>query len=286
MKEKQILSEKDKNSIVYSLPDPASTSVVRFAQGIRLFFGAGGFLLRNPRNLLLIILPLALNLFIFVVLIAWGFGAFAHTLDAYLKGHSGWYWSTITITAKILFWPIILLVVYFIFTPVALLIASPFNDYLAERVERACGFSISESTGSPLRRIVTEISFVIFSEGKRLIFCGFIFLILFCLNFIPIIGNAVYLVLGTYWAVRCMAFEFISYASDRRRLTFGDKWHLLRRNWALSVGFGAVATLLFLIPFLNVLVVPICAVGGTFLFGIMQSGGEKPAGQRANQSGF
>lgn len=214
-------------------------------------------------------IPLIINLVIFIGLISWGFSEFAQTLEAWLEGHQAWYWTALQWTARIFFWLVILVVVYFIFTPVSLLIAAPFNDYLAEQVERTYGFQIDDQR-SIIKAVVIEALYSIYSTAKTLaLFCA-VFLALLPLNFIPVAGSLVYGVAAFTWAMWCSALEFTGYAADRRHIRFRDRWQLLRHHAAAALGFGLVTVLLLMIPFLNVLIVPVSAVGGTMLFGKMK----------------
>lgn len=237
---------------------------------MRLPFEGLVYLGRRPRLWLLVSIPLLINVFVFVVLIGWGFSEFAESLHGWLEGFQGWYWAALLWLAKILFGVIVLVVVYFIFTPVALLIASPFNDRLAENVEKTYGFAIQEQRPF-LRTAFAEAGYAIVSEVKKLAVAFGVLLALILLNFLPIVGSLVYAVAAFLWSCWCAGLEFTGYAMDRRHFGLGRKWALLRRYPAPAFGFGTMTVLLLMIPFLNVLVVPVSAVGGTMLFGMIQS---------------
>jgi len=254
----------------FRLPPRARGGLASFAQGASLPVLAARFLAERPRLWLLCAIPLAINVLIFLVLLTWGYHAFAHALAVWLAGLTAWYWTLVVWLVKILFWFVTLLLVYFIFTPVALLVSSPFNDRLAELTERACGLTLPGDRSSLPRRLLRDTLYVIGAECTRLAFCGLVFVLLLCLNLVPVIGSIAYVGCSFYWACVSLSLEFSSYAADRRRLAWGRKWDLLRRNRALTLGFGAVVTLLLLVPFVNVLMVPVCAVAGTLLFGLME----------------
>ena len=92
----------------------------------------------------------------------------------------------------------------------------------------------------------------------------------FLLNFLPVFGSIAYAVVGFLWASWAASMEFTGYAMDRRHLGLSRKWEILRRNPAPAFGFGIVTVVFLMIPFLNVLVVPVGAVGGTMLFGMVR----------------
>jgi len=240
-----------------------------FVQGAKLPFRGLGYIVARPRLWLLVLIPLVINFIIFAALLGWGFHEFAHTLKTWLAGHQAWYWTALVWLAKIFFWLIVLVMVYFIFTPIALLIASPFNDRLAESVEKTYGFDIEDNRRF-LKMVLEEAAFAIKSETKRLVFALSVFAFIFLLNFIPVIGSIAYAAAGFLWGAWAASMEFTGFAMDRRHLGLRRKWDLLRSNPAPAFGFGIVTVLLLMIPFLNVLVFPVSAVGGTMLFGMIR----------------
>jgi uncharacterized protein involved in cysteine biosynthesis len=48
------------------------------------------------------------------------------------------------------------------------------------------------------------------------------------------------------------------------------KMVMARERMGLTMGFGALVFLLFMIPFLNVFIMPVAAAGGSFLFCMMR----------------
>jgi len=260
---------------------PAAASGLRaFFQGLRLPLTAAGFLLRRPRLWWLVAIPLVLNVLIFVALIGWGFSEFAQTLNGWLEGLDAWYWTALLWVARILFWVIVLIVVYFIFTPVALIVAAPFNDRLAESVERAYGFQVEDER--PLvKMILGEAAYALVSEVKRMVVFVIILVLLFALNFVPVIGPALYAGVSFAFACWFAALEFTSFAADRRHLGLRRKWGLLWQRLPLSAGFGLATVALLMIPFLNVIIVSVAAVGGTLLFGMISADSPKQASAAA-----
>ncbi|MBN1868223.1 EI24 domain-containing protein [Candidatus Sumerlaeota bacterium] len=248
----------------FPLPRLARNSVARFFQGAELPFRAAGFLLARPGLWHLVFLPLVVNILLFAVLLYWGFTGFRGMVEGWTEQLAAWYLGWLVWILKTLFWIVALIVVYFVFTPLALVVSAPFNDRLAERVERIAGFAMPGDGRSVLRFIASEVVFVLASECVRMAVCIAVFILLLPLLVVP----PLYAAAGFYWAARCGALEFISYAADRRHVGFGGKWEILRENYMLTLGFGLATVLLLMIPFLNVFVVPVSAVAGTFLFGL------------------
>jgi CysZ protein len=232
---------------------------------------AAVFLLARPRLWLLVLVPIVLNALLLAGLFYWGFSYIADVLRHWLASHDAWYWQALLWFVRVFFWVVVLVVVYFIFTPLALVIAAPFNDALARRVERLHGFGVQDARPA-VAALVGDTFFCLVSEGKRLALVLGVFLLLLPLNLVPVVGNAAYVAAATVWAGWCAALEFTSYAADRRRIGFGDKWAMLDRRRAASFGFGLATVGLLLVPFVNVLMVAVSAVAGTMLFGALTDG--------------
>jgi len=253
------------------LPPLSRNPFAAFFQGAQLPLRALGYLLTRPALWTLVLIPLILNILIFAGVLWWGFSGFSTMFYGWLEGHEGWYWDALAWVGKLLYWFVVLFVVYFIFTPVALVLAAPFNDRLAESVERSFGFQIHDNR-SFLKMILGEALYILFSELKRMGVISAVFVTLFPLNLIPVVGQVLYLVLSVLWAGWCSAWEFTGFAGDRRHLRLSAKWGLLRQNFFASAGFGLATAGLMMLPFINVLAVPVSAVGGTILFGMIANG--------------
>lgn len=238
-----------------------------FAQGGMMPIRAAFHLLKRPGLWPLVLIPLVLNILLFTGLMMWGFGAFAQMLQESLGTAPGWFGSFLGGILKFVFWIVALAAVYFVFTPMALVIAAPFNDRIAELTERDAGFGLAEDGRSLFRAVVQGALVSIGCEVRRLSLFGLVFLCLLPLNLIPVVGNVLYATIAFVWAMRTAPLEFMGFAADRRLIGFGQRWRMTRERRALTMGYGLVTIGLFMIPFLNVLVVPISAVSGTWLYG-------------------
>lgn len=245
-----------------------------FFHGLILPLRALRHLLSRPKMLLLALAPLTINLILFSALLYWGFSEFAGMIDGWLAARQGWQWQTLIVLAKILFWPLVLLVVFFIFTPVALLVGAPFYDWLSEKTEEEMGLASPEDEGPLLIALAREIKRTVVAESQKLIFIGITYGALFALNIIPLVGSPLFLVSSVYWTWRWSAFEFVSYAADRRRWPWKKTWSLLKTSPALSLGFGVSAGAALYVPLLNALAVPVLAVAGGMLFAMLNSRSE------------
>lgn len=244
-----------------------------FFEGAALPFRGAFFLLARPRLWLLALIPLALNVALFAAALYWGGAFFSSALRQWIGGghDAAWYWKIALGLAQFFFWAIVLLLVYFVFTPVALVVGSPFFDLLAEQAEEACGFRFQD--GLPLWKSLLAMAFYsVVIQCKNLAVVLAVFALLLPLHLIPVAGSVLYAALSALWLVLTSTFQFTSYPCDRRRMRYREKWRLLADNWAFALGFGCSAAAALLVPFLNVMVMPACAVAGTFYYGMARDG--------------
>lgn len=261
-----------RNNDPCNLPAASSNLLTSFFQGAALPFRGASYLMQHPSLWLMVIIPLVINIILFVLFLVFGASFFSSWLEGLLQTppeEAAWYirWGigAVKVLIQIFFWLIVLLLVYFTFTPLALIIACPFNDRIAENAERACGFMVEDKRGI-MKMVAVEAVFAVLSELKRIIVFTGILLLLLPLNLIPGFGSLGYAILAFVWSCFGLSFEFSSYAADRRHFGFRTKYGLLREHIGLTLGFGTATFLLFMIPLVNVLVVPVSAVAGTFLF--------------------
>lgn len=135
------------------------------------------------------------------------------------------------------------------------LLASPFNDMLAEKAENVLGVKDVPhwSVGRFLRvfwvdlrkSVVTLFSSVVFSLGMLVPVANVLFFI----------GLAL-----------LHTFTFITYPQSRREHGLLQSLRWIRGNIFLSLGFGVTTLILFSIPVVNFFALPVSVVGGTLLF--------------------
>lgn len=253
----------------YDLPRPRH-GLAGFFLGASLLPRALRFILQRPRLWLWMLLPVTINGILFALAVVFGGGAIAAWLRDWVGANDnpGWIVQTVAIVVQVLFWVVVMLVVYVTFTPVALVIAAPFNDLVAEHTEQACGYPFEDRRGL-MGQIAGETMFAVVSALKRLPFFVGVFVLLFPLNFVPVAGSLIYGVSVAVWSAFCAAFEFSSYAADRRHHGLRRRLGVISENRGMFFGFGAVAAALMLVPFVNVLAMAVGAVAGTMLFGLL-----------------
>ncbi len=148
--------------------------------------------------------------------------------------------------------------------PILVSVASaPFNEALSARVERLVrsGWE-GESEGFALSRAAIDVLRPI---GQSLRVAGYRLaaaIVLVPLSLVPVAGPiAVFLVSAAF-----TAYDWVELPAARVRMSYREKRALLRRHRAASLGFGSAAQFLLLVPFVNVLALPVAVAGGTLLF--------------------
>ncbi len=157
---------------------------------------------------------------------------------------------------------ILLVICYFLFIILGGIITAPFNEHISRIVEEKI---INE-------KVITGIGFwkdaylSIKGEIQKLIFYFSILFVIFLLNFIPLIGNAVSAVLGVIFSSYFNALDFLDYPMQRKLMPFKQKLRVTQKGGMLTYGFGAIAFLMMFLPVVNVFMKPILVVAGTRLY--------------------
>jgi CysZ protein len=173
------------------------------------------------------------------------------------------FWAIFLEIILFIFGVIVLLIVcYFLFIILGGLITAPFNENISQIVEE----HITNE------KVITGIGFwkdtyfSIKGELQKLIFYFAILFVIFLLNFIPLIGNAVSVILGTVFSFFFNALDFLDYPMQRKLMTFRQKLKITQRGGMLIYGFGAIAFLMMFLPVVNVFMKPILVAAGTRLY--------------------
>jgi CysZ protein len=89
--------------------------------------------------------------------------------------------------------------------------------------------------------------------------------VLFLLGLIPAIGQTVVPIIGWFVGGWLLAVEISGVPFNRRGLRLRDRRRLLRANRGLALGFGVPMFLVFLIPFIAVILMPGAVAGATLM---------------------
>lgn len=226
--------------------------------------GAGyfikGFSLINTKGIRpFVLIPLTVNILLFATAFTYAFTL----IDEYMMMLTNWlpemfHWLTY------LLWPMSVIVVLvfssFIFSSVANWIAAPFNGLLAEKVE-------ANLTGAPevpggIMDIIKDVPRTFSRE-----WCKFRYYLpralgFFILSFIPIIGQIMWFLFLSWM----MAVQYKDYGFDNHKIPFPEMRAQLKTKQGLSYSFGMTTAIFSMIPFVNLVVMPVAICGATAIW--------------------
>ncbi len=163
---------------------------------------------------------------------------------------------------KIISFLLILVICYFLFIIFGGIISSPFNEKISRLIEEK---HFGEKSGYNLP-FLKDAGISIVAELKKLLFYFSIMIPLLLIDFVPMIGGVITLVLGTGFSFFYNALDYLDYPLTRRMKGFREKLSIVGSQKMLSFGFGGMAFMLTILPVINVLMKPILVVAGTTLF--------------------
>lgn len=224
--------------------------------GITLPFAAAKLIFSRPALLFWSLLPVTITLSLYGVVVlklqTYAKDTLTHFFIAHGLSPEGWgAWFALLLLKLLLF-----LIGAVTFSLVATVVASPFNDFLAEASERYASPPLASvgktRAGAKFRLIMIDLSKTIAATACTLaaiLFSG-----------LPLLNFIAFLI-----AFLLVTFQFISYPQTRRGIGIGGGLAFLWRHLYACAGFGAAISLLFALPIVSALSVPLAVVGGTLL---------------------
>lgn len=251
----------------YMLSQPPRFAVSEFVWGASFIFRAWRFLNRY-RLWHLASLAILVHFLLFAGLsfglwkLVWPFLE-TWTLRLETMGQDG---ETIHRVVQLLLWALWLMAVPIVFVAGAVLVlllgqlvASPFLDVLSERVE--CIVMRMETQPTSWRRTFEAIFLSLSDCVWGFVYLGLLYIPLLLLGFVPGIGAIVSFVVGAF----VLAQEFMGAVLSRHLVSYRARWQLVLRNRWSALGFGGMIMVLFVLPGVNLLVLPLVCVAGTLL---------------------
>lgn len=239
-------------------------------------------LLRSPRLLSLVIMPIVVNtilggmLYVGVLVPGWQFisqfstglpagtATWIATLPPWLSQLLGWVPAGVGVLDDLLQGVLaiaLLIILGLLLVQFGAIVGAPWYGNLAEQVERHRMGQLPNGTMN-LERALQDVGRAIAFQGKKLVVFAIVAPLLLIFNVLPLGG----LVASTGWltlAIVLILLDFIDPPLERRRLSFRAKLGIVQQTFPASGTFGFVCLWLVSIPFLNLLTVPLCVVAGT-----------------------
>lgn len=227
------------------------------------YLGEGLGLVLTPGLRLFVLLPLLVNLLLFVGLVYLALDRFEGWVEVFMPNLPQW-----LAFLQYLLWPLfvvlVALMVFFSFNLAASLIAAPFNGFLSEKVEMVVR---GEDVSPPFswRELLGMLPRTLAREMRKLAYFVPRALALLVLSFIPVmnvVAPPLWLLLGVWM----MAVQYVDYPADNHRMSWDRMLDWLRARRMTSLSFGAATYFALLVPGLNVLLMPAAVAGATVLW--------------------
>lgn len=224
-----------------------------FIWGILSPLHAARLLFRHPALLLWSFIPA----FIAWLILFYLFGIIGDLVNPWFASTFGTPGNTLSFAIHVIQWLLSLITIVFI----APIVASPFNDFLAEATEPHTTPPLppipSERLSARIIRLKLRLVGLDLLKSLTSLILG---LALLVLSAVPLLG----LLSGMLFAL-LLTFQFTSYPQTRRGVPLRDGFLFLVKNLAPCLGFGLSFGALFVIPLLSILTLPLAVVGGTLL---------------------
>lgn len=227
-------------------------------EGLRLVLSPG---LRR-----FVILPLTVNLLLFVALVSTAVRGFSGWVASLMPSLPSWLGFL-----EYILWPLfvllVLVIIFFTFTTLASIVAAPLYGLLSEKVEVVVR---GQDDFPPFswRELFAMIPRTLGREMRKLAYFLPRALVLLILSFIPVvnlIAAPLWILLGVWMA----AVQYIDYPADNHKLSWSDMLAWLREKRWRCLSFGGIVYLGMLVPLFNLLVMP-AAVAGATLFWVRE----------------
>lgn len=236
-----------------------ATRISRFESllfGITLPLYAVRLIVKKPKLIIWSLIPMTITLLIYFKFIAGAQEAVTAAMNSKMTAWGFGPESSLGIAAAWIGRILILVLSVLTFTFVSTLVASPFNDFLAESTESYAHPALpavpASSFGGKLRLVVLDFAKTIAATIATLA--------ALLISWVPFLN-----VLSFVLAALLVCFQYTSYPQTRRGLTLSNGLSFLWRYLYVCLGFGTILSGLFAIPLISSFALPLAVVGGTLL---------------------
>ncbi len=237
-------------------------SVKKSFSGI-YYFNLGWKLILTPGLKRYVFIPLLVNILLMGGAFWWIFSNMSGWIDTLMSIVPSWLqWLSYIL------WPLaiasILLVSGYLFSTIANLIASPFNGLLSEQLEsKMTGKSLPDSgfTG-----IIKDVPRILKREIQKLAYYLPRIILLIILSLIPGIGQTIAPVLLFVFGAWMQSIQYCDYPFDNHKIPLLTMRKALQRDRMQNFQFGALVSLFTMVPFLNLVIMPVAVCGATAIW--------------------
>lgn len=249
---------------------PDSNPMADFARGFSMPLRAARLLLTHRGVKRIAVLPLIANVIIYAaafILVIW----LVSVLDLSVSQWEfwgpvgGWLSTGLNWTTGALKWvlaiPLFLIATYFTFTMIGMVAAAPFNDLLSARVERRL-CAPEDEQNLPLG-LTAKLMILSVLDALQIVGMQVLAMVL-CLPLllIPIVGAIPLFCVVAYFS----GLGYFDTATARNNLRWKHKSPMIAERRWMIFGFGVAMELMFLVPFVGLLLLPIGVTAGTIIY--------------------
>lgn len=230
----------------------------------------------HPAARKFVLIPICINVGIFIAAFWWGYDISSSKLDEFLQPASlpGWLsWLESFINWALsglkwllgIIWFALFVFLFSIFGSLAAnLIASPFNGLLCESIDK----NINQFEAKPISTLKLITHSVLREIHKwlyylpRLIMIGLLCFILYFIPVANIISTGILYLFGAWM----LAFQYLDFAADNRSIKVKELNKRIKKHKMLSYGFGITVFSLTLVPGVNFIILPVATIAATKLW--------------------
>lgn len=233
-----------------------ASRLASFTFAFALPFRSARLILSHRRLLAWSAAPAAITLGLYALLLTYVVPGIRTALLSMLAGwgldSSGWLAGAVVAVAQVGVFILSLLA----FSALCTVVASPFNDFLAEAAEPYADPPLPPAPRGGFGRFARGLAIDLGKSVCAMIlaFAGLL------LSLVPVLN-----LLALALSCLLLTFQFIGYPQTRRGLKLRDAAAFLKAHRYAALGFGVAHFLLFAIPLAAPLVLPVAVVGGTLL---------------------
>ncbi|MCB9060253.1 MAG: EI24 domain-containing protein [Halobacteriovoraceae bacterium] len=152
-------------------------------------------------------------------------------------------------------------IVSWTFVLVVSMLASPFNDFISERVEKKISGKEPPGLGDSFSSILSNLPGVISNEIKKVFVVLILTAIAFIAGLFPILVPVSIIITALL-----LSFSFLDYSWSRNHVPMSSCFGFLKKNFVMNSFSGLLFQVLFMIPVLNIFSIPFAVVYFTVMF--------------------
>lgn len=206
-----------------------------------------------------VLMPILFNLILYIALVYLGFHYLSPFISYYIAKLPDWL-SFLNGLFMVIFFILFFLFFLSTITVFTNILAAPFNGLLASRAQEI----LTKKMVPPqsFRRMVVQS----IKRQRQFIFYYIPRFLLLCLLFFIPPLHPILPFIWFFFNAWMLSLQYQDFAFDNNLIDFPSTKTLIKKNKALAFGFGVSIAILSFIPFLNILIMPAAAIGGTLMF--------------------